>query len=258
VTVKPLLIFDFDGVIIDGLTEYWTSAQRAYLKILGKECNSNELILNVPKVFRTLRPWVKDGWEMVLLAAEIHKGKSTLNISGATAFSNNYSKSCAQALKAWGWAPEQLQEVLDQVRREVIRSNRDGWLASHKAFPFVVERIKQLESEGIEFGVLTTKSAEFTTELLDYLKLQPQLLYGHESGKKPDILLEISNKRPITGFIEDRRTTLETVLKTPALSSIPCYLASWGYLKPQDDKRLPSGMYLLEPKKIMAPLANWI
>ena len=30
---KSILVFDFDGVIVDGLDEYWNSAREAFLEI---------------------------------------------------------------------------------------------------------------------------------------------------------------------------------------------------------------------------------
>ncbi len=256
-TSQPILIFDFDGVIVDGILEYWSSSRKAYWKIIGKEDHSDPFNSNIPKDFRILRPWVKSGWEMVLLTAELLKADSFLRASGAPIFSKHYQRNCLEALNTWGWVPEQLQTALDDIRREAIRKDPKKWLTSHQAFPFVAERIQQLKNESIEFGVLTTKSAEFTAELLDHLNLRPKLLYGHESGDKPRVLLEISKDRPVAGFIEDRRRTLEIVLNTPGLESIPCYLANWGYLKPLDNKNLPSGIQLLEKTKFLSPLANW-
>ncbi|ABX09611.1 HAD family hydrolase [Prochlorococcus marinus] len=256
-TSQHILIFDFDGVIIDGIWEYWISSTKAYWKIIGKENHLDPFNSNIPKDFRILRPWVKSGWEMVLLTAELLQADSFLKASGASIFSKHYERNCLEALNKWGWSPEQLQAALDDVRREAIRKDRKRWLTSHQAFPLVAERIKQFKNESIEFGVLTTKSAEFTLELLDHLNLHPKLLYGHEAGDKASMLLKISKETPIAGFIEDRRKTLETVLNTPGLKSIPCYLANWGYLKPLDNKNLPSGIQLLEKRKFLSPLANW-
>ncbi len=256
-TLHPLLILDFDGVIIDGLLEYWSSSRKAYFVILGRENNIDQSNSNIPNTFRTLRPWVKNGWEMVLIAAEIINRDSFLNRVGAKAFANEYEKNCSQCLKTRQWIPTDLQTALDNVRREAIQKNSTSWLKSHKAFPFVVKRLQQLEDEKIDFGVLTTKSAEFTETLLSHLNLYPKFIHGHESGSKPKLLSEISKECSIAGFIEDRRKTLETVIKTPGINSIPCYLAEWGYLKPLDSKNLPLGIHLLKTKKLMSPLANW-
>ncbi len=256
--MQPILIFDFDGVIVDGISEYWTSSRAAFLEIVKGEKQSYDLPIEVPQVFRELRPWVKNGWEMVLIAAELARKNSPIRRTfDPTHFAKKYKQNCQEALNIWGWNQKQLQVYLDNVRKQSIKVNKNKWLESHILFPGIKELIYQLPKENIDFGVLTTKSTRFTAELLNHLNLHPKLLYGHESGEKSSVLLQISKDRPIKGFIEDRRATLETVLKTPGINSIPCYLASWGYLKPKDLDNLPSNIHLLKPKNLMSPLANW-
>ena len=87
--------------------------------------------------------------------------------------------------------------------------------------------------------------------------LKPKLIFGHESGSKIDVLNQLLHKRIIQGFIEDRRSTLEKVLEDPKARSVPCYLASWGYLKPQDHKDLPSGIKLINQEILKEPISNW-
>ena len=119
------------------------------------------------------------------------------------------------------------------------------------------DSLQRLEKEGIEFAVLTTKSIEFTKKLLDCFDLHPKLIFGHESGNKVDVLNQLLQQRIVQGFIEDRRTTLEKVLEDPKLETIPCYLASWGYLKPQDRNNLPSGIKLLNLDILQEPISKW-
>jgi len=257
VTSKPLLIFDFDGVIVDGLNEYWWSSHNAVSSLIGPKADTSYLPDSVPQAFRELRPWVHQGWEMVLLAAELLRPQSPLRLKGSTFFSSNYESQCKAALDRWSFKPTQLQKAIDDVRRLAITNNKQAWLSLHNPFQFVSDRLKQLQNEGIEWAVLTTKSKDFTAELLDCFQLEPNLLFGHESGSKIKVLKQLITKRPILGFIEDRRHTLETVLNTPELSKIPCYLASWGYLKPNDKESLPQDIYLLKPETLVTPLATW-
>ena len=255
---KPLLILDFDGVIVDGIKEYWSSSRQTCLNILSSQ--EKELIFlpnEIPITFRNMRPWVHHGWEMVILAAECSDKTSQLNLKGIESFSKNYSKECTSALNRRGWTPFKLQEALNQTRREAISNNFNQWLNFHQPFSLVTQRLKTLEKEGIEFAVLTTKSIEFTKKLLDCFDLQPKLVFGHESGSKVDVLNQLLQTRIIQGFIEDRRTTLEKVLEDPKLKSIPCYLASWGYLKPQDINNLPSGIKLLNSDTLQEPISKW-
>ena len=255
---KSLLVLDFDGVIVDGMTEYWSSSRQAFIDLISQ--NKGKVHFpptEIPKDFKSIRPWVHHGWEMVLLAAECSNSRSRLNIKGIGAFSKNYSRECALALKEWEWTPRQLQEALNQARRDAISNNPNEWFKTHKPFSSVVQRLQILDNEKIEFAVLTTKSLEFTQQLLKSFNLQPKFVFGHESGSKPAILTKLLKKQTIKGFIEDRRSTLETILKDGNLQSIPCYLASWGYLKPQDLEHLPSGIQLLDQKTLNTPIANW-
>jgi len=255
---KPLLVLDFDGVIVDGINEYWSSSRQTCLNILSaKEKEIISFPSEIPKAFKTMRPWVHHGWEMVILSAECSHKTSLLKLKGLQNFSSNYQIECSLALEKWGWTPFQLQEALNQTRREAISNNFNQWLNFHQPFSLVTQRLKTLEKEGIEFAVLTTKSIEFTKKLLDCFDLQPKLVFGHESGSKVDVLNQLLQTRIIQGFIEDRRTTLEKVLEDPKLKSIPCYLASWGYLKPQDKNNLPCGIKLLNSETLQEPIPKW-
>ena len=60
-----LLVFDFDGVIVDGMSEYWWSARRSCQTLR----RGIDLPQETPERFRQLRPWIHHGWEMVLIAA---------------------------------------------------------------------------------------------------------------------------------------------------------------------------------------------
>ena len=255
---KPLLVLDFDGVIVDGIKEYWASSRQTCLNVLSSK--EKEIIVlpdEIPTNFKIMRPWVHHGWEMVILAAECSDKTSQLNLKGIEKFSNHYLKECSSALKKWGWTSAQLQEALNQTRREAISNNFNRWLNYHRPFSSVVQRLQILEKEGIEFAVLTTKSIEFTKKLLNSFSLNPKLIFGHESGSKVDVLNQLVQKRIIRGFIEDRRSTLEKVLEDPKLRSIPCYLANWGYLKPQDHKNLPSGIKLINQEILREPISSW-
>ncbi len=240
------------------MQEYWFSAQKASLKLLGRKFSDQCLTQDVPRAFRELRPWVHHGWEMVLLAAEILHTESQLCKQGFKSFAKNYSFHCNEALKSWSWEPIQLQTALEDVRRKSLINNKNNWLAMHHAFPGVVERFKALNSEEIDLIILTTKGHDFTTALLEFLDLQPKLVFGHESGSKSDILLELISNHTVIGFLEDRLTTLQKIRTIPELNSIPCYLASWGYLKPGDKESLGQNIHLLEKEKLASPLASWI
>ncbi len=256
---NSLLVCDFDGVVLDGINEYWWSSCQAFLALEGEDTYSLNYsqLDHVPDVFRKLRPWVHHGWEMVLLVAEIVRSDSLLNLEGINMFLDDYQKSCSKALNILQWTPEKVQLTLDEVRKKAISIDFNDWLSKHQVFPHALSRLQRLGNEGVDLAILTTKNTLITRKLLDAFSLEVEYLYGYESGSKVEILQKLALERTICGFLEDRRSTLESVLDTSALNSIPCYLASWGYLRPEDRINLPSGISLLEIKTLATPLASW-
>lgn len=244
----PLLVFDFDGVLVDGMREYWWSARRAALALRPER----ELPELAPAGFAQLRPLIHKGWEMVLAALEL--SRSTLDLS---AYLNNYSGQTQAALERWQLSPERLQQALETLRSEAILQDPQAWRALHQPYPGVAERLQRLQSEGSDWLVLTTKGGAFAEELLAGYGLTPKAVYGHEQGSKPEVLLRLSQGASPLWFVEDRRPTLEAVRRTAGLEAVRCFLVSWGYLGPGDRDDLPSGIQLLKPEQFEQPLAGW-
>ena len=247
-----MLISDFDGVIVDGMEEYWWSARRAAAQLLPAGAQLPEA---VPEAFRQLRPQVHHGWEMPLLAAVIAGYAQPL-----AAFYADYASALAASLQRLAWPQAQLTEALDAVRQQAIASDRQAWLALHRPYPWMLQALQRLESEGLPWAVLTTKSAGFTAELLSSHQLHPQAIYGREDGPKPEVLQRLLAEDACGGpwrFLEDRRLTLEAVRAVPALDAVHCLLVTWGYLRPGDAQDLPAGIQLLEPERLDQPLAQW-
>ena len=255
-------MFDFDGVLVDGMAEYWWSARRAALALVaGEGARSATVPLQLPEQapagFARLRPLIHKGWEMVLMAAELGRPDSDLDAAVA-----DYDTFLARALERWGWSTEQLQRALEGLRQEAIATDLDAWLALHSFYPGVRERLGQLAAEGADWAVLTTKGGAFAARLLAAAGLKPLALYGHEQGSKPSVLGRLVAERdpaqcPLW-FVEDRRPTLELVRRTPGLEAVRCYLVAWGYLGPADGEGLaPLGIRWLESAGFEAPLAQW-
>ena len=245
----PLLVFDFDGVLVDGMAEYWWSARRAALALRPE----GQLPEQAPAGFSQLRPLIHKGWEMVLAALEL--SRADLDLGDYIA---DYDAHLQTALKRWQLAPGALQDSLEHLRSEAIREAPQTWLALHQPYPGVIERLQALTAERSPWRVLTTKGGSFARELLQAYGLEPEAVDGHEQGSKPEVLLQLSRRqeRPLW-FVEDRRPTLETVRSTAGLEGVRCFLVSWGYLAPGDRNDLPTGITLLQPEQFAQPLARW-
>jgi len=247
---NPLLVFDFDGVLVDGMAEYWWSARRAAL-VLDPGL---QLDAEPPAAFLRLRPLIHQGWEMVLVAAELGLPPSSDN----PAFSRDYAGTLAPALHRRGWSAPVLQQTLERVRAEAIAEDRRGWLDRHRFYPGIEARLRQLAGEGADWGVLTTKGGAFADEILVAAGLEPLFVHGHEQGSKPQVLQRLQAMGRPLWFLEDRRPTLEAVRAQPALAAVRCYLVSWGYLAAQDHEGLQAqGIHWLTPQRFASPLADW-
>jgi phosphoglycolate phosphatase-like HAD superfamily hydrolase len=246
----PLLVFDFDGVLVDGMAEYWWAARRAALSLVP----DLQLPERAPAAFALLRPHIHKGWEMVLVAAELGRAAAAeerIDPSGYQAF-------LPLALRRWGWSPEDLQRALEAVRSEALSQDRQAWLDLHRFYPGVVERLGRLAEEGAAWGVLTTKGGAYAAEILAAAGLQPRFLHGHEQGSKPEVLLRLAALERPLWFVEDRRPTLESVLATAGLERVRCFLVSWGYLAPEDRQAVAAGpIRWLTPESFAGPLAEW-
>jgi phosphoglycolate phosphatase-like HAD superfamily hydrolase len=245
----PLLVFDFDGVLVDGMPEYWWSARRAALELDGA------LVLphQAPPAFAALRPLIHQGWEMVLLAAALGQPGFDLQATMAA-----YSEALAAGLAQRGWSAPELQAALERVRAAALGHDPEAWLALHRFYPGVEARLRGLADEGVPWLVLTTKGGAFAARLLEAAGLRPQAVYGHEQGSKPAVLRQLLDQGRPLWFVEDRRPTLERVRATPGLEAVRCFLALWGYLAPGDGEGLePLGIRPLGPERFAAPLAHW-
>ena len=161
-SLQPLLVFDFDGVILDGMDEYWSSSRAACRSLLQGVLLPEQ----TPTSFRQLRPWVHHGWEMVLIAALLQESDGPLQRLGVDAFAADYDQQLRDGLDRFGWQSSLLQDSLERVRRQAVSDDRAGWVALHRPFDGVSERLARLEDEGVAWSVLTTKGRDFTAELL--------------------------------------------------------------------------------------------
>ena len=247
-STQKLFLFDFDGVIVDGMQEYWYSSLLACEKFL----NSSNIKVNdklyekVPKTFKEIRPWVKYGWEMVLIVHEIIKIENPLNNSNKDNFIAKYHQNCQRVLKENSWTAKDLQEILDKSRKHQIDKDFKMWVNLHNPFFEVIDFMTELKIRDIKTAILTTKGELFAEKILKQLNIIPEFIFGYESGTKVRIAEKLAQNYEILGFIEDRKKTLIDIKQNSETSHIPCFLADWGYLKSSDRYTLSNEIKLLK------------
>ncbi|HLO51320.1 MAG TPA: HAD family hydrolase [Kamptonema sp.] len=223
-----ILALDFDGVICDGLVEYFQTAWRTY-------CQIWKPLEGVPdsdlaSTFYGLRPVIETGWEMPLLIRALLVGipqelilQDWPNIAQQLLLENNLT-----ALD--------IGTKLDSLRDEWIAKDLAGWLSLHRFYPGVAERLDELvDSSDVQPIIITTKEGRFVRELLLRwgVKMPEKSIIGKEYKQpKHQVLRELlakSGENSVIWFVEDRLKTLLSVKQQPDLKAVRLFLADWGY-----------------------------
>ena len=255
---KKIFLFDFDGVIVNGMQEYWCSSLLACKKFLHSRETFNHLDteINIFSTFKDLRPWVKYGWEMVLITHELIKLKNPLNQETKDLFLRNYNKNCIEILKQNSWDAHRLQKALDDAREYQMSDDLDKWIKLHEPFMPVVKSMEIMKEKGCQIGIISTKGSKFTKRILQSFNIFPERIFGYESGTKIEIITQLKKEFNILGFIEDRLKTLNQLIIDPRTNEIPYYLADWGYLKKSDRIEFHKDINLIKFKDLEDIVAN--
>ncbi len=225
--IPDILALDFDGVICDGLLEYFASTKRAYQQIWSQELDDNL----APSFYR-LRPVIETGWEMPILLRALASGISETEILA------DFQAIALQIVQSAGLEPADIVQRLDGARDSWIKSDLDNWLKLHRFYPGVIEHLQQVISSGITVYIVTTKEGCFATKLLQQggVDLPPSQIIGKESKRpKYETLRILRDRHQQPGknlsmfFVEDRLPALQQVAQQADLEFVNLFLADWGY-----------------------------
>ncbi|MCG8363898.1 MAG: HAD hydrolase-like protein [Pseudanabaenales cyanobacterium] len=257
-----IVAFDFDGVICDGLIEYFQTAWRAYCQIfaLSDATPPNGLA----ERFYPLRPVVETGWEMpILLKALLAGVKDEVILQDWQTIAQQFL--VEQELEA-----AKVGAAVDGVRDEWIQADLQNWLDQHRFYPGVIERLKALVSSSTYPVIVTTKEGRFVRQLLNQqgVELADEQIFGKEVKQpKHQTLRQLIQQQQHQGeksvhlwFIEDRLKTLQRVKQESALGSVQLFLGDWGYNTETDRQiaRHDSRIHLLSLTKLVQEFSAWI
>ncbi|GCL35016.1 MAG: HAD family hydrolase [Sphaerospermopsis kisseleviana] len=229
-TVKhpAILALDFDGVICDGLIEYFEVAWRTYCQIWSSSKKTSSE--NLAQRFYRLRPVIETGWEMPVLIKALINGFTDEEIL------QDWLKITPAILTADHLEAKEIMKKLDGLRDEWIATDLEGWLSLHKFYPGVIERLKLTLASGVQLFIVTTKEGRFVKQLLQQegVNLPDTAIFGKEVKRpKYETLRELISQEKIKyenlWFVEDRLKTLELVKQQSDLKDVQLFLADWGY-----------------------------
>ena len=157
-----------------------------------------------------------------------------------------------------------LARALDAVRDRWIAKDPEGWLACHRFYPGVIDRLRALLSGPTRPVIVTTKEGRFTRQLLERerVALPPPDIIGKETRRpKREVLLTLIDAGAPHGlwFVEDRLPTLRDVAGQPGLEAVRLFLADWGYntADERDSARRDGRIRLLSLREFAQDLSSW-
>jgi phosphoglycolate phosphatase-like HAD superfamily hydrolase len=226
ISAPSFLALDFDGVICDGLKEYFQTAWRAYCNLWPPAEKTPSP--GLAESFYRLRPVVETGWEMPLVLKAVADGFLEADLL------TNWPTIANQLVVEQTLDPTVLMAEVDGLRDRWIAADVDSWLAEHRFYPGVSDRLKAILQTDTQITIISTKEGRFIQQLLQQegIDLTDIQILGKEVKRpKAVILKELMQVFPTATFwfVEDRLKTLQGIQKQPELAEVALFLADWGY-----------------------------
>jgi phosphoglycolate phosphatase-like HAD superfamily hydrolase len=256
-TAVEMLVFDFDGVICDGLIEYFETAWQAYCEIFKPV--SDQPPAGLAEKFYLLRPVVETGWEMPVLIEAIATQTPLEQIF------EQWPQMALPYLEQANVSKAQSVQALDGVRDRQIKTNFQSWLNLHRFYPGIIARIADLLQGDVPIYIVSTKEGRFIQALLSQsgVDFSAERIIGKEVKRpKYETLRLLKEKHAVSHiwFVEDRLPALEEVKAQSDLSQVTLFLADWGYNLPADRERArqDSRIHLLSLEKVVQGFDQWL
>jgi phosphoglycolate phosphatase-like HAD superfamily hydrolase len=260
--VPTLLALDFDGVICDGLIEYFQTSWLTYCQIWQPVDDTPPE--GLAERFYRLRPVIETGWEMPLLVRSLLE-----NIPDSELFTH-WATIAQQQLQTLDLAPAEIAAQLDGIRDIWIKADIEDWLAQHRFYPGITDRLRQVVQSDTRLFIITTKEQRFVRQLLQQqqIEIPASQIFGKEVKQpKADTLRILMQKftqeldESITvWFVEDRLKTLDNIVSQADLTAVKLYLADWGYNTVTDRSAVQQSdqIHLLSLETFAQDFAAWV
>lgn len=253
-----ILALDFDGVICDGLVEYFATTKKTYEQIWSG--SSIDSIDNLAPSFYRLRPVIETGWEMPILLRALVLGIEEEKIL------NNWLAIAKEIIDSEGLNSKEVSKQLDTIRDNWIDADLEGWLQLHRFYPGIIKRLKQILASPTQLYIITTKEGRFAQQLLQQqgLELSSQQIIGKEYKRpKYETLRFLKDSTTVEElsiwFLEDRLKTLQLVQQQSDLQSVQLFLADWGYNTESEREaaRYDPNIQLLSLEQLQQDFTAW-
>ncbi|MCL2294957.1 MAG: hypothetical protein FWC36_08860 [Spirochaetes bacterium] len=231
---KKILFLDFDGVLCDSVNE---TARCAWLagSVVWEAWRGEDIPKAYLEKFRTLRPLIKTGYQSIALMKLISENYTETFIKKEFHFMQEQVFTSASLNRTM------LINLFDRVRSDWIKANPRTWFEWQKLYPCTLDIIGVGRNHYKEVYIVSTKQKKFISRLLHFygIGFNPNNIYGLEYGENKIEVIEnilkeakVSSKNAV--YVDDYSNTLRSFAVTKALKDMRLYLASWGYIFPEN------------------------
>jgi len=219
--MNKIVALDFDGVICDSIIECALVGFNAYAKLfLQKEVYitaKEELPQIKLEKFRKLRPYIKKGWEYVIIHKIIEEN---IDISNWGEYLEFLSK----------FEGENIECIFYDERMKFKKFDSLKWFEANPIYPPILNSLRKTEKK---LYIVTTKKKEFVLEILKNQEIEireEKILTTFSNKSKKELLQEIAEKECVEVqeiiFVEDN---VQSLIDVKDLGTVN-YLAEWGYV----------------------------
>ncbi len=258
-TLPKILALDFDGVVCNGLREYFQTTIKTYQKIWSDTSQKNLDVWD--NSFYQLRPVIETGWEMPILLRALVLEYEKENIE------SNWHNICSEIVDKENLDKQQVMLELDGVRDDWIETDLEGWLGLHEFYPGVLDKLANILNSSTLLYIVTTKEGRFVKQLLQKQNLSfPETNIFGKEVKQPKYetlrqILKINQENPNNlWFVEDLLKTLKKVQSQSYLTEVKLFLADWGYntSKTHTVVQQDTQIFLLSLEQFSQDFSQWI
>lgn len=216
-----LLAMDFDGVIVDSISECAVAGFNGY----SEYCDSSEVIIKPENIendrlnkFCIMRPYIRSGEDYIYL---FHAIDESINIDSQ----EDFDKFKIVYLDR----KESYYKLFYSARQTLMSSNFDNWITLN---PLYNEMDVFLHSMHTKIHIVSTKAPKYIIKILKFNGIEFNPKRVHEAGRgfsKTDIIVKLIREynlsTPNMIFIDDHFDTLHKIKST----GVRCMFAGWGY-----------------------------
>jgi len=231
---NTIYALDFDGVLCDSVIETAISGYKI-AQIVWTDMPKTSISLEMIEQFREVRPFLKTGYESVLILRLLHLGLSVEKLC------SRYSAHIQKLIDDDKLDINEIKKLFGKARDRWIEESLEEWIEMNPLFDGVVEFLDTIDKKYCY--IVTTKQERFVKYILEahHIQIDDENIYGldREMGKV-EVLHLIRKRHPHNHivFIEDRLQALIEVLDDGGVDNISLKLVSWGYNTPLDRERV--------------------